>query len=491
MARNYLCGIAFLLSTLALSGQQGRSLGEIARQLKAQKNGSQPAAARPAAPSAPAIPAQSQMQSAAPVTATGTATAGSSQDNNGEAQRYAAGILQLFQQENFQELDRLATEARTAKARFTGGAWKLRTIYLMMDLPAQGENAPESEWAQHLDRLERWRQQFPNSVTARIALAHAYDSYGWKARGHGFGDQVTEDGWRLLAERAHKARQMLEEAEKLPEKCPEWFLAMMAVARSEGWEPDQINALFLKAIAFEPDYHYYYEVQAESLLPKWGGEEGDATRFAEWAANRMGGKKGDILYFRIAAKLICACDNEQGLNGLSWPRIKSGYSALQELYGSSILQMNSMALMAYRAADYDYSSSLFDQIADRWEKSVWLSSQRFYSVKYLATIPRIKPALAQAQENAKMPDGESFNASVTTALEKNYHQVLLDCLKTSPEFKEQSMGLLMQVAKDGSVRDVLFMPYAPVTCFRPQIQKAMLPMPPRADYWVLVKMKAQ
>jgi hypothetical protein len=277
----------------------------------------------------------------------------------------------------------------------------------------------------------------------------------------------------------------------LPEKCPQWFLTMMSVARSQGWEPDQVNELFLKAITFEPDYHYYYEVQAESLLPKWGGEEGEAARFAEWAADRMGGKKGDILYFRLSDKLICACDNQQGLNGLSWPRIKAGYAALQEIYGNSMAHVNSMALMAYRAAEYDYSSSLFEQIGDRWDKSVWLSRQRFYSIKYLVTIPRIEPAMAEAQENAKMPGGESFNASVTTELEKNYHQVLLDCLKTSPEFKQASMGLLMQVSKDGSVRDVLFMPYAPVTCFRPQIQKATLPAPPRADYWVFVRMKAQ
>jgi hypothetical protein len=485
MARTYLCGIIFILSTLALQGQEARSLGDIARDLKSQKNHPQPAPAPAATPYARAAQDQNQRQSAVPM------PPAPSPDDNEEAQKYAAAILQLFQQENFQELDRLATEARATKARFTGGAWKLRTIYLTMDQPAQGENAAESDWAQHLGRLERWRRQFPNSVTARIALAGSYDAYGWKARGHGFGDQVTDEGWRLLAERAQKAREILEEAEKLPEKCPQWFLIMMSVARSQGWDTDQVNTLFLKAITFEPDYYYYYVVQAESLLPKWGGEEGEATRFAEWAADRMGGKKGDILYFRISVKLICACDNRQGLNGLSWPRIKAGYSALQELYGNSIAHVNSMALMAYRAAEYDYSSSLFEQIGDRWDKSVWLSRQRFYSIKYLVTIPRIEPAMAEAKENAKMPAGQSFNASVTTELEKNYHQVLLDCLKTSPEFKQASMGLLMQVSKDGSVRDVLFMPYAPVTCFRPQIQKATLPAPPRADYWVFVRIKAQ
>ena len=101
-------------------------------------------------------------------------------------------------------------------------------------------------------------------------------------------------------------------------------MARIENARSEQWEQDRLQALFRKAVAFEPEYYYYYRMLADSLLPKWGGEEGEAARFAAAVADGIGGKKGDLIYFEIATTLVCACGkvHEQGINGLSWPRIK-------------------------------------------------------------------------------------------------------------------------------------------------------------------------
>ena len=212
---------------------------------------------------------------------------------------------------------------------------------------------------------------------------------------------MAEDGWQLLAERSHKGQVILEEAETLQEKCPEWFAAMIQIARSEDWETAPFNALVQKAMAFEPDYYYYYRMVADSLLPKWGGEEGDSARFAEAVADRIGGKKGDVIYFEIATTLVCACNNEAGLNGMQWPRIKNGYLALQEIYGDTISHKNEIALMAFRAGDFDYATKIFDQIGDQWDKEVWLVHDHFTNFKYQAEIPRIKRTMAEAKENAQ------------------------------------------------------------------------------------------
>ena len=132
---------------------------------------------------------------------------------------------------------------------------------------------------------------------------------------------MTEDGWQLLAERAHKGRAILEEAETLQEKCPEWFAAMIQIARTEDRETAPFNALVESNRFLSPDYYYYYRTVADSLLPKWGGEEGDSAQFAEAVADRIGGKKGaDVTYFEIATTLVCACDNQARLNGMQWPR---------------------------------------------------------------------------------------------------------------------------------------------------------------------------
>lgn len=496
--------LTFVFCQSLISAQESQSLGEIARKVRAQKNGAQ------AAPADPAIPtgAQSNGNTGTGPQPTGSAplapappviaepeekivpdlNADIASDVHG-TEKYQAAILEMLEQEKFQEIDRLAAEARATKARFPGGYWKVHTIYLALAEPTAKTKAGEAEWTQHFARLEKWKQQFPNSITARIALAEAYDSYGWKARGGSYADQVTDEGWRLLAERAHKGQVILEQAEALPEKCPEWFAAMIGIARSQGWDSDQLNALFQKAVAFEPDYYYYYRMLADSRLPKWGGEEGDAANFAAATADGIGGKKGDLIYFEIATTLVCSCDNVHGLNGLSWPRIKAGYSALKESYGTSISNTNSAALMAFRAGDFDYATALFSEIGDNWDKKIWLARGKFYNFKYLAALPRFRPLLAEAKENGKTPEGQAFGNKLTAEMEKTYRQPLMDCVKTAPDFTESSVAIIMQLTKNGAVSDAFFSdPYAPGGCFRRILEKAVLPNPPNADYWVLVQM---
>jgi hypothetical protein len=501
MFRKYLLFTVILIFYIpTLSGQE--SLGDAARRLKAQKNGAQP----PSATSSPAAPASStpsshQPQASAPAgtaqpaapSAVSTSTALVPDLNPNVTadvlglDKYKAAIRQLFEQEKFAEIDRMAHEARSTKARFPGGYWKVHNLYFGISEPAAGMNAGEAEWARHFARLEKWKQQFPDSITARVALAESYNTYGWKARGGDYADKVTDEGWQLLAERAAKARTILEDAKTLAEKCPEWFAAMLTVARTE--DSDDLGTVFQQAVAFEPDFYYFYRMMADQLLPKWGGEEGDSARFAESVADHIGGKKGDVIYYEIATTIICACDNEHGLNGMSWPRIKSGYQALTELYGTSVSHMNEMAMMSFRAGEFDYSASLFDQIGADWDPIVWRSPQTFATFKFQAAVPRMKRSLAAARENMQTPEGKLFISALTTDLETRYHQKLMECMKSVSDFTQPSVGLLMELTKDGAVRDVMFAPdNAPGACFRPLLEKATLPTPPKADYWVIVQM---
>ncbi len=504
MARQYLLCIALFAFSISSLAQEGQSLGEIARKLKSQKSDIQstPAAAAaspnqgkadsPVEHSAASVPAPMAAPSPAveEVIAPGL-NADVATDVHG-LEKYEAAIRQMLYQKNFQEIDRLAADARASKARFTGGYWKVHMIYRAIEQPLDGVNAAETDWTRHIALLEQWKDQYPTSITPRIALAEAYDNYGWHARGGGYADKVTDNGWQLLAERAHKGQAILEEAETLQEKCPEWFAAMIQIARSEDWETAPFNALVQKAMAFEPDYYYYYRMVADSLLPKWGGEEGDSARFAEAVADRIGGKKGDVIYFEIATTLVCACDNEARLNGMSWPRIKNGYLALQEIYGDTISHKNEIALMAFRAGDLDYAAEIFNQIGDQWDKAVWLNHDHFTNFKYQAEIPRIKRTMAEAKENAQTSEGQLFSNLLGTEIEKQYHQQLLECMKKQPDKDLPVVWLLLQLSKNGSVRDVIFAAHGgPVACFRPQLEKATLPVPPKPDYWVMVRMNTQ
>src|SRR5579871_1371365 len=279
MVRKYLLCIAFFAFSISTSlAQEGPSLGEIARKLKSQRSDvpAQATTVPSPTPDKASSPAQPSASSAnIPVAAPSPAVEEAiTPDLNADVatdvhglEKYEAAIRQMLYQQKFQEIDRLDTYARATKVRFTGGYWKVHMIYRAIEGPLDGIKAAETEWTRQIALLEKWKDQYPTSITPRIALAEAYSDYGWKARGGSYADNVTENGWQLLAERAHKGHAILEEADKLQEKCPEWFAAMIQIARSEDWETAPFNALVQKAIAFEPDYYYYYRMMADSLLP--------------------------------------------------------------------------------------------------------------------------------------------------------------------------------------------------------------------------------
>ncbi len=244
---------------------------------------------------------------------------------------FDAALAELFKEEKFDDLDCIADSLRSGKSKFSGGAWKIHNFYAAFDGP-QG-HATEEDWKDYMDRMERWVAAKPASVTAQVALAESYISYAWYARGNGTSDSVTGSGWKLFGQRLDKARETLDEAAKLQQKCPEWYVVMQQVALGQNWNLRRETALFEEAIAFEPSYYYYYRLHANFILPKWNGEEGDSATFAEKAGDRLGGKQGDILYFEIASQLVCRCD-EPEFSHMSWPRIQRGYAEVEKEYGT-------------------------------------------------------------------------------------------------------------------------------------------------------------
>ena len=77
----------------------------------------------------------------------------------------------------------------------------------------------DSEWLAPIDQLKQWVQTRRDSVTAPIALGNAYLNYAYLARGGGYANTVTDEGWRLFAERVQLARETLERHSALRKLC--------------------------------------------------------------------------------------------------------------------------------------------------------------------------------------------------------------------------------------------------------------------------------
>ena len=288
---------------------------------------------------------------------------------------FANTVRDLLNREKFAELENIAATVRSSRSRFAGGAWKLNAFYNTVQGPGY-LTAADAVWTAHIARLNRWVAAYPASPTPRIALAQAYLRYSWKARGHGYAKTVTENGWQLFNSRTKQAQSVLEAAASLSPKDPQWFRLMQEVALAQSWPREQENQLVESAMAIEPGYFYLYVAQANYLSTRWFGKEGEAEAFADSIADRIGGDNGSFVYYRIAEAMDC-CGKKDLLPALSWDRIKQGFSAIENLYGSLNYQRNVMAYLALRHGDREFASQMFSRIGDDWSASVWRTKANF------------------------------------------------------------------------------------------------------------------
>lgn len=296
-------------------------------------------------------------------------------------QAFRTTVRNALNHEDFAQLEEIASAARSEKSRFTGGDWKLHAFYLTVQGPGS-ETAPDMTWTHHMERLQRWTAAKPESVTPRVALGSAYLRYAWKVRGHGYSNTVTPEAGKLFGDRIEQARAVLEQAQALPVQDPQLYRNLLEVALTQGWSRGQEEQLFLQATARDPQYFYFYIGQANYLMPKWYGQPGDAEKFAQSAADQVGGAEGDFIYFHIAASENC-CRSAQ-LPDLSWDRVKRGFAALEQLYGSTNQLRNVAAYMAVAHDDNEFAQQLFARIGNDWDATVWHSKEKFETSKVAA-----------------------------------------------------------------------------------------------------------
>jgi hypothetical protein len=300
---------------------------------------------------------------------------------------YQADITALLVEEDFAQLEKIAQQNRVEKGLFEGGAWKINAFYNALSSPPQGSEVQDSDFQLHIARIQKWIVSYPESAAARISLARAYIAYAGFVRGSGVADTVSNPQWKLYYQRAALAKDALLTAARLTERDPHWYEAMQQVAFQEGWDEPHARELLDQALGFEPSYYHYYREYADYLQPQWYGAPGEIESFAEEVSSRLPEPDGSIIYFRVVSTLACNCEREVAeLPGASWPKIKTGYANVQRLYGSSNLNANRFAFMAYTFKDKTAAQQAFGSVTNM-EHGVWWSTKLFESARVWANTP--------------------------------------------------------------------------------------------------------
>ncbi len=274
-----------------------------------------------------------------------------------EIKAFRAKARGYFKARDFRALEDMVAEVRSSPTVFASGSWKLNQFYGAL---GTSRKAGDDVWQQDENAYQEWEKTFPQSITARIAHAEFLTSYAWKARGSGWANTVSEDGWRAFGERLNAAEKILAAAREMQPPCPMWWRAEMTVALGQGWSRTQEARLFEEAKKAFPQFWGYDVAHAYFLLPRWYGEEGDWEKSAEQEMQRPEGL-GAEGYARVVASLVNYYGNIFRESHASWPKTREGFEQIRKKYPTSLQNLSLFFRLSCLGGDRELAQQLLKE----------------------------------------------------------------------------------------------------------------------------------
>jgi WD40 repeat protein len=300
----------------------------------------------------------------------------------------------LLARNDFAKLEEMASELRQTKGRFTDGLWKLPEFY--RGLTPEKAVGHASDWERWFKRLDAWHEAYPKSITQPVVLAA-----GWLRYARAAGREQDESKRR---QRINHARETLDAAAKLTERCPHWAAVMQDVAEAENWSREQYLELLDDAATREPTYYNYY-FNASWFRPLLG--DGGWTKFAEMASEKFDSAEGLTVYTRVAWSRSENYGNIFKETPVQWSKMKQGFLDIEKTYPLSRWNLNAFCRFAVLAGDRETASKLFARLGDHGDPD-WQGYARYALAKEWAdpATPkwRVEP-LRTIQSSSQAKDG--------------------------------------------------------------------------------------
>lgn len=290
-------------------------------------------------------------------------------------------VPELLSKHQYAALDALASSLRASKVQYPNGHTALYTFYNDIDLP---RNATDAEWTNRLNDLNQWWSQYPDSKVAPAALIGYWVNFAWRARGSGYADTVSSQGWKDFKDRLAKGHEVLDKAKSKNDVCPGLYQEGLVVALGQSWEKPQYDELFNVAVKRFPDCNEFYFQKVYYLQPRWHGDDKEWPDFAAKAADKIGGAAGDKLYARMAwyvSELQFYDNMFTEFPNLKWSRVEKGLKVLLKEYPNSVNVQNIYLKLAIEAGQSTLAKQLLVKLGKNIDVAVWRRKAEFFKAR--------------------------------------------------------------------------------------------------------------
>jgi tetratricopeptide (TPR) repeat protein len=184
-------------------------------------------------------------------------------------------LLDLMDKGQYEKVSAFVQKLRDEDAATTGGFSAVSSLVSVMI----GEERSGS-------LALRWLAHDPQSGLAHLLYGDWCISKAWQARGGGWADTVTDEGWEGFESYLEKARKHLTEAYRLDDQDYLSCDSMITVCMGQCTGQDEEFLWFNRATKLKPDFYGAYHSMAWALMPRWGGGPFQTIEFIQNNVNR-------------------------------------------------------------------------------------------------------------------------------------------------------------------------------------------------------------
>lgn len=155
-----------------------------------------------------------------------------------------------------------------------------REAYEVAELALHLSSGSENNHTQFYQEIEKpFFKNWPNAYTTWLLKGRYFIDAAWKARGGGYANEVTAEGWLGFSNNLAIAQDALEHAWKLDPKQSDIADEMITVTLGQGGGRDRMELWFNRAMtANTNDYTACYK-KLYYLEPKWYGSDEEELAF--------------------------------------------------------------------------------------------------------------------------------------------------------------------------------------------------------------------
>jgi hypothetical protein len=200
--------------------------------------------------------------------------------------------------------------------------------------------------------FSRWgKEAFPYLLKGKF-----YVDYAWEARGGGYADKVTREGWRLFNKRMKVAEAALDKAWKIDPSLPQTPLAFLRVELGQGRGRQRMETWYERAIQFPQDRYDAVDLKLWYLQPRWYGSEEECLGFAReiLKSDRFQGHVPLLMYstHESLAAYFKDVRPDYWKEPQVWPDIKASFERYFALNGDDTSWRHNYVMCAWRCAQW-------------------------------------------------------------------------------------------------------------------------------------------